>query len=115
MPFRPNVLRIHPDLEQTYANLEREAHEGRQPAVAIWKSLQTCLLRIRIDGQWGEVIPPGRIPPYFRNHYGVTNLYCFDLPSFHRGFYTIYFRDIILLDIVDHPTYDKWFPGRRRR
>ncbi len=114
MPFRPTAIRIHPEREEAYSVLEREAREGCQPASAIWKSLQTCLSRIREDGQWGEVIPPERIPRYFRERYGATNLYCVDLSSFHRGFYTLYFREVILLDIVDHPTYDKWFPGRRR-
>lgn len=115
MPFRPTAVRIHPDLEGAYTILEREAREGKQPAAAVWKSLQTSLNRIRMDGQWGEVIPPYRIPRYFRDRYEVTNLYCIDLSAFHRGFYTLYIRVVILLDLVDHPTYDKWFPGRRRR
>ena len=113
MPFRPTALKVHPVLDEVYAALEREARERHQPAAAVWKSLQTCLARIRVDGQWGEVIPPERIPRYFLERYAVTNLHCIDLASFHRGFYTPYFRDVILLDIVDHPTYNKWFPGRR--
>lgn len=115
MPFRPVALRIHPDIEESYAGLEREARARRPPAAAIWKSLQTCLRRIRVDGQWGEVVPPRQIPAYFRERYGATNLYCIDLASFHRGFSTLYFREVILLDIVDHGTYDKWFPGGRRQ
>jgi len=115
VPFRPSAIKIHPDLEPVYTALEKSAKEGRQPASAVWKSLQTCLIRIRTDGQWGEVIPPDRIPVYFKEHYDVTNLYCVDLAHFYRGFSTLYYRDVILLDILDHPTYDKWFPGRRKR
>ena len=91
------------------------ALQGGQPGHAIWKSLQVCIARLRIDGQWGEVIRQEAIPKYFREKYGISNLYCIDLAAFHRGFYTIANRAIVLLDIVDHPTYNGWFPGRHRR
>lgn len=115
MPFRPTAVRIHPEVDATYAAFERDAREGRQPAAAVWKALQTCLARIHMDGQWGEVIPPKKIPAYFRKRYEVTNLDCIDLASFHRGFYTIHLREVSLLDIVDHARYDELFPGSRRR
>ena len=86
--------------------------EPRKEAAAIWKSFQRAVARIRLDGQWGEVIP--RIPAYFARTYGVPNLYCVDLPFFHRAFYTIFHRDVVFLDLVDHDQYDTWFPGRRR-
>jgi hypothetical protein len=66
---------------------------------------------IKRDGQWGEVIPS--IPLHFAR-YGVRNLYCVDLPAFHRAFYTIQKRDVVFLDLVDHRTYDRLF-GRRSR
>lgn len=56
-----------------------------------------------------------RLPAYFTDRYGAQNLYCIDLAFFHRAFYTIEERAVILLDIVDHAKYDKWFPGGRRR
>lgn len=102
----------HHDLLDIYAGWERDAKAGRQPASAVWKGLQTAILRIKNDAQWGEVIPPRRNPIYFRSRYGVANLYCVDLASFHRLFYTIFDRDVILLDVVDHARYDEWFPGR---
>ena len=114
MPFRPRSVVAHDALTEQYAGWEREARAGRQPAAAIWKGLQTAILRLKQDGQWGEVIPPRSIPNHFRSHYGLENLYCVDLASFHRLFYTILDRDVVLLEIVDHTTYDKWFPGSRR-
>jgi len=115
MPFRPDAIVIHPDLQEAYSAWESLALRHEQPAQAIWKSLQTVLARIRVDGQWGDSIRQERIPPYFRERYGASNLYCVDLAAFHRGFYTIANRTVILLDIVDHPAYDRWFPGRRSR
>jgi hypothetical protein len=79
------------------------------------KSLQTAIARIRVDGQWGEIVRQEMIPAYFRERYGVANLYCVDIAAYHRGFYTIANRAIVPLDIVDHPAYDRWFPGRRSR
>ncbi|MDE1822227.1 MAG: hypothetical protein KGJ23_12185 [Euryarchaeota archaeon] len=114
MPFRPRSVVAHGALTGEYARWEADARAGRQPAPAIWKGLQTAILRLKLDGQWGEVIPPRHIPAHFRSRYGVENLYCVDLASFHRLFYTILDRDVILLDIVDHATYDEWFPGSRR-
>lgn len=115
MPFRPDEVVIHPDLETVYDSWAALAVSGRQPAKAVWKSLQSSLQRLRANGQVGDVIRQAFIPAYFREKYVVSNLYCLDLAAFHRCFYTIANRSIILLDIVDHPTYDRWFPGRRSR
>lgn len=115
MPFRPDAIVIHPDLQVAYAAWESLARRELQPAKAVWKSLQTAIARIRVDGQWGDAVRREFIPRYFRERYGVSNLYCVDLAAFHRGFYTIANRTVVLLDLVDHPAYDRWFPGRRSR
>lgn len=105
---------VHPDVQVLYDAIEARAKRERQPAAAVWKALQACILRVKADGQWGEVIPRSKIPPYFRSRYDVRNLYCVDLPSFHRCFYTVLDRDVIFLDLVDHAAYSKWFSGRGR-
>jgi hypothetical protein len=115
MPFRPEEIIVHPDLVSSYDSWELLASQERRPATAVWKSLQSAISLLRQNGQWGEVVRQQHIPRYFREKYGVSNLYCIDLAAFHRCFYTIANRAVILLDIVDHPTYDDWFPGRRRR
>jgi len=107
--FRPTAVIVHPDVEASYADIEEAAKRGRRPETAIWKALQAAIARVRTEGQWGEVIPASRIPPHFVKSYGVTNLYCVDLAGFRRGFYTIVARDVVLLDLVDHRQYDRWF------
>ena len=111
--FRPNRVILHHEVEESYAAVEAAAAAGRKEGAALWKSFQAAIARVKTDGQWGEVIP--KIPAYFAKRYGARNLYCIDLAFFHRAFYTIQGRDVIFLDLVDHPTYDKWFPGRKRR
>ena len=107
MPFRPTSVTIYPGAQEKFDKIEQLAAEGRQPARAIWKSFGTVIARIKTDGQWGEVIPPGSIPKIYTRRLGVTNLYCVDFPSFHRLFYTIRDRDVIVIDLVDHAEYDR--------
>lgn len=64
----------------------------------------------------GEVVRKDRIPKALRERHGLENLYVEDLPSFWRFLYTIV-RDrgeryLAVVEIVDHGTYGKWFPGR---
>lgn len=77
------------------------------------RALKPILL---VDCLHGEVAKKGRIPKALRDRYGLENLYVEDLPSFWRLLYTIV-RDrgeryVVVIEIVDHRTYDRWFPGR---
>lgn len=115
--FKADSMRVHPDQDEAYRALEAAAQAGKKPQQAIWKRFQTARLMLKQDPLWGEVIPGSDIPSYFREAYDVDNLYCIDLKSDVRCFYTIEGRTVAFLDIVDHDQYDKWFPpkGRRRR
>ena len=78
------------------------------------RALKPILL---VDCLHGEVVRKDRIPKALRDRHGLENLYVEDLPSFWRLLYTIV-RDrgeryIVVVEIVDHEIYDKWFPGRR--
>jgi hypothetical protein len=113
--FRPTAIFIHPDVDADYAALEQAAAAGDKPQQGIWKRLEAARRRIKVDGQWGEVIPRNSIPAYFRERYNVDNLYCIDLKGDVRCFYTIDAKDVVLLDLVDHDDYDTWFPPKGRR
>lgn len=78
----------------------------------MWRSLRRALQRIKVNAQWGEVIPRSSIPRHFVRAYGARNLYCIDLAGFRRCFYTIERRTVVLLDLVSHEQYDRWFPNR---
>ncbi|HEV8359716.1 MAG TPA: hypothetical protein VGR28_04590 [Candidatus Thermoplasmatota archaeon] len=107
--FRPTTLTIHPEVQEDYDALEAAAKAGRDPGKAIWKSFQTCVARVRADGQYGEVVP---CIARFRKKYDARNLYCLDLADWWRCFYTIVGRDVVFVDVVDHKQYDKWFPNK---
>lgn len=112
--FAADTVRIHPRVQSTYDTIQRDAVAGRVPAAAIWKGLELAFERAARSAQFADNIPTKRIPRFFRERYGVPNLYCVDLADFHRAFYTIRERFVVFLDVVDHRTYDKLF-GRRKK
>lgn len=65
----------------------------------------------------GEVVKQDSIPPSLRERYGLANLYVEDLPAFWRLLYTSVKkrgdRYVVVLRIVPHRIYSKWFRGRR--
>lgn len=75
--------------------------------------------RLVEDCQAGEVVPlplPRKARVLQTRHAPLHNLYCCDLPALRRLLYTIV-RDgprrfVYVMEIVDHPAYSKWFPGR---
>ncbi|MDE1836723.1 MAG: hypothetical protein KGJ23_08905 [Euryarchaeota archaeon] len=79
------------------------------------RDLKPILLR---DALHGEVVRGKFIPSSLRLSYDLENLFVEDLPSYWRLLYTIVRFDgrkvVLILRIVDHATYDKWFPGRKR-
>ena len=86
-------------------------------ASIIWRvrALKPILLANCLDG---EVVKKNHIPKALRDRYGLENLYVENLPSFWRLLYTIV-RDrgnryIVIIDIVEHHAYDRWFPGSGR-
>lgn len=66
----------------------------------------------------GEVVRKSVIPASLRREYGLENLYVEDLPSFWRLLYTVVRVDgeriLVVLEIVNHRAYSRWFPGRRK-
>jgi hypothetical protein len=66
----------------------------------------------------GDVVKRERIPRSLRDTYGLENLFVEDLPSFWRLLYTIV-RDrgeryLVIVEIANHRTYSRWFPGSGR-
>lgn len=98
-----SLSRLEQDLDRTSASIARRV-----------RTLRSILLA---DCLHGEVVRKDRIPRVLRDRYGLENLYVEDLPSFWRLLYTIV-RDrgeryIVVVEIVDHETYSRWFPGRK--
>lgn len=101
-----------------------EAELGRsnaQEATSITKRIDYYRQRLVEDCLAGEVLRfplPKAAKPLEARHVPLENLYCLDLPAFWRMLYTIVRADgkpyVYVLEIVDHATYSKWFPGRKK-
>jgi hypothetical protein len=108
-----------------------DAADGAAAALAKSKAKEAAGLTRRInyygerllsDCLEGEVIPcplPKKAKALKGRHGPIANLYCVDLPAFWRLLYTVVRADgqpyVYVLEIVDHATYSKWFPGRKRQ
>lgn len=106
------------DAEDARGSLERSKKPEHGSILRRIGYLEQRLLE---DCQAGEVIPlplSKRARAIERRHAPLQNLYCCDLPSYWRLLYTIVrdgpIRIVYILEIVDHPTYDRWFKGRGR-
>ena len=115
MPLGAKEIVLGTRAAAALAELERSTDPT---AASISKSVRSYKRTLLTDCLHGEVVKKERIPRPLREAHGIENLYVEDLPSFWRLLYTIV-RDggnryIVIVEIVDHRTYSKWFPGRRR-
>lgn len=97
------------------AGLDARSDKEAASIVKRARALRPVLLA---DCLHGEVVKKPRIPKELREHFRLENLYVEDLPGFWRFLYTVV-RDrgeryVVVVRIVDHPTYSGWFPGRAR-
>ena len=115
MGLRARDIVLSPAAAKSLEGLERSADPTHASVARRVRALRAILLA---DCLHGEVVKKDRIPSILWKKYGLENLYVQDLPSFWRLLYTIV-RDrgeryIVVIEIVDHKTYDRWFPGRSR-
>ncbi len=99
---------------ESLSSLEHSRDPAHKTIARRIRSTRTVLLR---DCLHGEVVKKSRLPRALVEKYRLENLYVEDLPSFWRLLYTIV-RDrgeryVVIVEIVDHAAYSKWFPGRR--
>lgn len=113
MGLRARDIVLSPAASESLSRLEQGPDRVSASIARRVRTLRSILLA---DCLHGDVVRKDRIPRFLRDRYGLENLYVEDLPSFWRLLYTIV-RDrgeryIVVIEIVDHETYSKWFPGR---
>jgi hypothetical protein len=70
---------------------------------------------IKSNPHYGNPIAKKLIPQEYKDKYGVSNLFRIELPNFWRMLYTLTDGETnieiiaFVLDVIDHPTYDKKF------
>ena len=98
--------------------LESDGSTSSAESASIAKRARRYRAVLLLDCLHGEVVRKSKIPTYFRETYGVENLYVEDLSNYWRMIYSIVKssgkRIVAVLEIVDHRAYDKWFLFRGR-
>jgi hypothetical protein len=74
---------------------------------------------IKANIHYGNPIAKNLIPEEYKIKYSATNLFRVELPAFWRMLYTLTNNEEVeiiafVLDIIDHPNYDKKFGYKGR-
>ena len=111
-PFPAVDVVLHKDAADALSGLESAGDPQKTSIARRARALRPLLL---VDCQHGEVVGRKSIPRALADRYSIDNLYVEDLPAFWRLLYTIVRtggkRYVVVLAIVDHRTYSRWFSG----
>ena len=94
--------------------------EKSKKAKGIVSAVKQKLEFLRNDPYYGHPIKKNMIPMFYRNKYDIKNLFWIELPLFWRMLYTLKNDEqeieiiALIMEIVDHPTYDKRFGYRKK-
>ncbi len=110
-----NAVLLSDGASEALASLDADTTSMAQTIARRARALKPILL---VDCLHGEVVRKSSIPKILREKHGLTNLYVEDLPDFWRLLYTVVKLDakrtIVVVEIVSHKDYSRWFSGRRR-
>ena len=105
---------LSPEAEEVYKYLNEEASKSKTDQT-ILKAINKKVDLIKANPHYGNPIAKKLIPQEYKDKYGVSNLFRIELPNFWRMLYTLTDGETnieiiaFVLDVIDHPTYDKKF------
>jgi hypothetical protein len=112
---RASDVILSPSAEQELLRLEASPEKAARSIAKRVRALRAILLR---DCLHGELVRKSALPASLVREYTIENLFVEDLPSFWRLLYSVVHegsdRVVVVIEIVDHRAYDRWFPGRGR-
>lgn len=109
---------LSPEAEEVYKKLNSEAESNKQSRM-ILKAVNNKIGLIKSNIHYGNPIAKNLIPDEYKKKYGTTNLFRVELPTFWRMLYSLTNNEEVeiiafVLDIIDHPEYDKKFGYKGR-
>lgn len=118
--MKPTRVILINDADESYKKLNElvgeQIKQGKQNSqeIQLLKSIKQKVEFIKANPFYGDNIPKKLIP----QEYNVTNLWRTELTNYWRLLYTIKGDQIeiicFILDIIDHPTYDKKFGYKKK-
>lgn len=112
--MKPVRVVLSPEAEEAYNHLNSKASESKIDE-SILNSINKKVDLIKMNPHYGSPVAKKLIPTEYKVKYGVTNLFHVELSNFWRMLYTLTNDETeieiiaFVLDIIDHPTYDKIF------
>ncbi|MFC1682135.1 hypothetical protein ACFL0X_00790 [Nanoarchaeota archaeon] len=109
---------LSPEAEEVYKRLNSEAETNKQSRM-ILKSVNQKIELIKQNIHYGNPLAKNLIQDEYKLKYSVKSLFRVELPAFWRMLYTLTNNEKIeiiafVLDIIDHPDYDKKFGYDKR-
>ncbi len=107
------------DAKEVYEFLNSEAQDSKQER-SILNSVNQKIEFIKLNPHYGNPVPKKLIPKEYILKYGINNLFRVELPNFWRMLYTLTEGETkaevisFVLDIIDHPNYNKKFGYKKR-
>ena len=109
---------LSPEAQEVYNRLNQNAPDSKTDRM-ILKSINQKIDLIKANIHYGDPIEKDKIPPEYISKYGARNLFRVELPAFWRMLYMLTNKGEIeivafVLDIIDHPDYDRKFGYRKK-
>ncbi len=110
---------LSPEAEEVYNYLNKEAPNSKTERT-ILKAINQKSELIKQNPHYGSPIRKKLIPKEYREKYGINNLFRVELPNYWRMLYSLTdFETKIeiiafVLDLIDHPTYNKKFGYKKK-
>lgn len=108
-----------PEAREVYEHLNAVAAQSKIER-SILNAINNKTELIKANVHYGNPIAKSLIPEEYKAKYGVKNLFRVELPNFWRMLYTLTDGETeieivaFVLDVIDHPTYDKKFGYRKK-
>lgn len=106
------------EAKEVYNYLNQKANISKKERMLL-KAVNYKMELIEKNYHYGDHIAKDLIPQEYIDNYGITNLFRVELPDFWRMLYTLTDGEskieiiAFVLDILDHPDYNKKFGYRR--
>ena len=102
---------------EVYKKLNAEAETNKQSRMLL-NAVNNKIGLIKSNIHYGDPLAKDLIPEEYKQKYSARNLFRVELPAFWRMLYTLTNNEEIeiiafVLDIIDHPTYNKKFEYRK--
>ena len=110
---------LSPEAEEVYKHLNKEAPTSKTDRM-ILNAINKKVELIKVNRHYGDPIAKILIPREYVEKYEITNLFRVELPNYWRMLYTLTDNETnieiiaFVLDILDHPDYDKKFGYRKK-